>query len=211
MPRETSQTLDRGLRLLELLAEHDEPRPVKALADALGVARPIVYRMLATLEAHGLAAPDGAGRYRLGLGVVRLTAKVVPSLRAAAEPHLRRLANEVGATAHLTLADGDEAVAIVVVEPSATPYHVAYRTGTRHPLGQGAAGRAILGGRTTRPRRWYVTTGELQPGATGLACPLGHDAFEASVGVVTIGGLTERAVGPAVAATAERIRATLPG
>jgi len=175
------------------------------------MARPVVYRLLATLERHSLAAGDGAGRFRLGLGLLNLTERVLPAVRAAAEPELRNLAEEVRATAHLTLADGNEGVAIVVVEPSSTAYHVAYRTGSRHPLERGAAGRAILGGRTNRADRWYVTTGEWQAGATGLAVPIGHDIADASVGVVTFGGLDERLVGPAVIRAAQAIRTVLAG
>ena len=213
MPRETSRTLDRGLRLLELLAARDQGQTVTDLAEALDVARPVVYRLLATLEDHGLAAVDGTGRYRLGFGLTRLSGRLLPVLRAAAEPHLRVLADDVGATAHLTVADGDDGVAVAVVEPSATSFHVAYRTGSRHPLDRGAAGKAILGGR--RPagqrRRWYLTAGELQEGAVGLATPLGHGQIEASVGVVTLGRIDERRIGPAVVRTATALRADLPG
>ena len=204
MARETSQTFDRGLQLLELLAAADDALSVTDLAEALGVARPVVYRLLATLEDHGLAVADDAGRYRAGLGLARLTGSVVPALRATAEPHLRVLADTVGATAHLTLAEGDDGIAIAVVEPSATSVHVAYRTGRRHPLGRGAAGRAILGARSGRPKRWYVTSGE--SGATGLAVPLGLDGVEACVGVVTLGTIAERTIGPAVVRAAEAIR-----
>ena len=209
MARETSQTFDRGLQLLELLAAADDALSVTDLAEALGVARPVVYRLLATLEDHGLAVADEAGRYRAGLGLARLTGRVVPALRAAAEPHLRVLADTVGATAHLTIAEGDDGIAIVVVEPSATSVHVAYRTGSRHPLARGAAGRAILGARSGRPRRWYVTSGELESGATGLAAPLGLDGLdgvEACVGVVSLGTIVERTIGPAVVRAADAIR-----
>ena len=211
MGRESSQTLDRGLRLLELLAESDEPLTVTTLAAGLGTARPVVYRLLTTLEEHGLAGADAAGRYRLGLGLLRFNERLLPLLRATAEPRLRALAEEVGATAHLTLADADEGVAVVVVEPASTTFHVAYRTGTRHPLTLGAAGKAILGGRGARPRRWYVTRGELQEGATGLAVPLRHPAVEASVGVVSFGRLDAGDVGPAVERSAEALRADLGG
>jgi DNA-binding transcriptional ArsR family regulator len=207
MTRESSRTLDRGLRLLELLAARDDTATVTELAEALGVARPVVYRLLATLADHGLAVADDGRGYRAGLGLARLTGHVVPALRAAAEPHLRALADEVGATAHLTMAQGDEGVAVVVVEPSAMTVHVAYRTGTRHPLDRGAAGRAILGARGGRPRRWYVTSGELESGATGLAVPLGLGGVEASVGVVTLGTIAERTIGPAVVRTAASVRA----
>lgn len=210
MAREASQTFDRGLQLLELLATADDALSVTDLAETLGVSRPVVYRLLATLEDHGLAVADDAG-YRAGLGLARLTGRVAPALRAAAEPHLRVLADAVGATAHLTMAEGDDGIAIVVVEPSATSVHVAYRTGTRHPLARGAAGRAILGARSGRPKRWYLTSGELESGAAGLAAPLGLDGVEACVGVVTLGTIAERTIGPAVVRAADAIRSASPG
>src|SRR5690349_6245054 len=131
---ETSQTLDRGLRVLELLAEDGDNgggRTVTELAAALGVARPVVYRLLATLDAHRLVRRSEDGRVRLGLGVLHLAQRVHPLLREAALPVLRRLAEDVAATAHLTIADGGEALAVAVVEPSRTDFHVSYRVGAR--------------------------------------------------------------------------------
>ena len=40
---------------------------------------------------------------------------------------------------------------MAVVEPSWTDFHVSYRVGSRHPLHQGAAGKAILLGRDAAP------------------------------------------------------------
>ncbi|MCQ4083844.1 helix-turn-helix domain-containing protein [Streptomyces sp. RB6PN25] len=147
MTAETSQTLDRGLRVLKLLADTDHGLTVTELAARLGVNRTVVYRLLATLEQHALVRRDVGGRARVGLGVLRLAHQVHPLLREAALPALRSLADDVGATAHLTLVDGNEALAVAVVEPSWTDYHVAYRTGFRHALDRGAAGKAILEGR----------------------------------------------------------------
>ncbi|HEU5356391.1 MAG TPA: helix-turn-helix domain-containing protein, partial [Actinocrinis sp.] len=81
---ETSQTLDRGLRALEELADAPTGLTVTELADHLGVNRTIVYRLLATLELHGLARRDAAGRARLGIGVLALARRVQPLLRDAA-------------------------------------------------------------------------------------------------------------------------------
>jgi DNA-binding IclR family transcriptional regulator len=148
---ETSQTLDRGLRVLKLLADTDHGLTVTELAAKLGVNRTVVYRLLATLEQHSLVRRDLGGRARVGLGVLGLAHQVHPLLREAALPALRSLAEEIGATAHLTLVDGSEALAVAVVEPTWTDYHVAYRTGFRHPLDRGAAGRAILAGRGMQP------------------------------------------------------------
>jgi DNA-binding IclR family transcriptional regulator len=148
---ETSQTLDRGLRVLKLLADSDHGLTVTELAARLGVNRTVVYRLLATLEQHSLVRRDLGGRARVGLGVLGLSHQVHPLLREAALPALRSLAEDIGATAHLTLVDGSEALAVAVVEPTWTDYHVAYRTGFRHALDRGAAGRAILAGRGMQP------------------------------------------------------------
>ncbi len=152
MAAETSQTLDRGLRVLRTLAATPNGLSITALAAEIGVNRTVVYRLVATLEQHGLARRDAGGRLHVGLGVLALARGLQPVLRELAAPVLRSLAEQLGSTAHLTVADGGEALAIAVVEPSWTDYHVAYRVGARHPLEQGAAGKAILLGRSEQCR-----------------------------------------------------------
>lgn len=194
---ETSQTLDRGLRALVVLAEAPAPLSMTELAGRLDVSRPALYRLVATLEAHGLARRSAHG-VELGIGALRLAGGALPLLRRAAQPVLRSLADEVGATAHLTVVDADEALAVAVVEPSWTDVHVAYRVGYRHPLDRGAAGEAILRGRTG-DAGFVATTGALQPGAHGVAAAvLGVPGLEASVGVVSLGDLDDAVVGPRV-------------
>lgn len=207
--RETAQTLDRGLRLLTLLAEAPNGVTMTEAADQLGVARAVVYRLAATLTAHGLAHRDHSGRLQLGMAVLQLARRAQPLIADTAMPALRQLAEKAGATAHLTIADGGEALALAVVEPSWTQFHVAYRTGSRHPLQRGAAGRAIIAGRQGEAA--YVTSaGELQPGAHGVAAPvLGVDGLDASVGVVALGPLDTDEVGPQVIAAAATIAAAL--
>ncbi|HEY7987652.1 MAG TPA: helix-turn-helix domain-containing protein [Lapillicoccus sp.] len=201
-----SLTLDRGLRLLDLLArpENGAGMTVTALAAALGMSRSAAYRLLGTLESHGYVARLPDGRVRLGYAVTRLAAAVAPLVRAAATPVLRRLADEVGATAHLTLVDGDAALAVVVVEPTWTDVHVAYRPGTRHVLDRGAAGRAIVRGRAGE-LGWVTSRSELQPGAYGVAAPLPAGEVEGSVGVVALSELDEDRVGPAVVEAAREV------
>ena len=211
MPAETSQTLDRGLRVLDVLAAAPGGLTVTELAARLEVNRTVVYRLVSTLEQHALVRKDGKGRLHVGLGVLHLASAVQPVLRDLAVPVLRALAEQVGCTAHLTVADGEEALALAVVEPSWTDFHVSYRVGSRHPLHQGAAGKAILLGRTPAPDHPFeVTEGELQPGARGLAAPvLGVDGLEASVGIVTLGELDTATFGPLVSAAAAEVAACL--
>src|SRR5688500_4313423 len=210
MASETSQTLDRGLHVLRVLSGTPGGLTVTELAAALGVNRTVVYRLVSTLEQHALVRRDSAGRLHVGLGVLHLASAVQPVLRDLAMPLLRELAESVGCTAHLTVADGDEALALAVVEPSWTDFHVAYRVGARHDLHQGAAGKAILLGRDGKSDAYAVTTGELQVGARGLAAPVrGVEGLEASVGVVTIGDFDLDLVGPRVSAAARQVASRL--
>jgi len=204
-----AQTLDRGLRLLQFVADTPGGLTITEAAARLGVGRAVVYRLAATLAAHGMVRRDSAGRLRLGAGVLHLARRAQPLVADAALPALRNLAEQVGATAHLTVAEGGEAVALAVVEPSWTRFHVAYRAGSRHPLERGAAGKAILAGRTGT-NGWSVTSGELEPGAYGIAAPvLGVEGLEASVGVVALAPLDASTVGPAVERAARTVAAAL--
>jgi DNA-binding IclR family transcriptional regulator len=209
---ETSQTLDRGLRVLTLLADTDHGLTVTELSTRLGVNRTVIYRLLATLEQHALVRRDASGRARVGLGVLRLGRQVHPLVREAALPALRSLAEDIGATAHLTLVDGAEALAVAVVEPTWTDYHVAYRTGFRHPLDRGAAGRAILAARQGKlaDPGYTLTSGELEAGTSGAAAPLvGVSGIEGSVGVVMLSDAMPGRVGARVVDAAREVAAAL--
>ena len=152
MAAETSQTLDRGLRVLEVIADSHDGLTVTEIAAALGIGRTVVYRLVVTLEQHAFLRRSADGRCRLGLAVLTMGRQVQPVVRDVAVPALRLLADAVNATAHLTMVDGSEALAAVVVEPTRSDVHVAYRMGARHPLEAGAAGRAILAARTAAGR-----------------------------------------------------------
>lgn len=201
---ETSQTLDRGVRALLVLADASRPLSMTELAAVLGISRPAAYRVVATLEEHGLAR-RATGGIELGVAALRLAGGALPVLRRAAQPILRDLADDVGATAHLTVVDAGEALAVAVVEPSWTDVHVGYRVGLRHPLDRGAAGEAIRQG-----HGWVATTGQLQPGAHGVAAAVtGVAGLQASVGVISLGTMDDAAVGPRVEAAAASLAGLL--
>jgi DNA-binding IclR family transcriptional regulator len=214
VPAETSQTLDRGLRVLALLAQTPRGLTITELAGEVGVNRTVIYRLVTTLEQHNLARRDGSGRVHIGMAALGLARGVQPMLRDLAVPTLRTLAEDVGATAHLTVAEAGEALAIAVVEPSWTDYHVGYRVGARHPLDRGAAGKAILLGRAIAAgehsgRDFVATHGELQTGAFGVSAPVkASGGIEASVGVVGLHALDAAVIGPRVVAAARDVAAT---
>lgn len=182
-PTGHSQTLERGLRVLRLLAHHPDGLTVTELADELSTHRTGIYRLLGPLTEERLVVRGAGGRHTLGLGLLELASAVRSRLQEVAVRELRVLADELHATTALTIRDGAEAVVAAVVEPSGTAMHIAYRPGLRHPVDRAAPGLAILAGDTALPgerpevgvareRGWALSTGEILPGATGVAAPI---------------------------------------
>jgi DNA-binding IclR family transcriptional regulator len=218
-----SQTLDRGIRILEHLATAAGPQPIADIAAALGLHRSIAYRLVRTLEDHQLVDRDAAGHYRLGLGMAGLARGVRGDLQTAALPRLTALVAELGMTAFLVVRAGDEAVTLASVEPQDTAAHVVYRPGTRHPVGQGAPGLALLmpeppsaGDRAAlieaRRAGWATSHGEVIPGMRSIAAPvLGPDGgARAGLAVVFVDdGADVDRVGRAVATAAQEVAARL--
>ena len=139
-----SQTLSRGIRVLEILADAERPLSIGELSEALGLHRSIAYRMVRTLEDHSLVIRDAAGALQLGPGLAALARSVSRDVQSAALPELTALANQLGMTAFLTLLDVDSVVTLVSVEPRHAGAAVAQRPGSRHALDVGAPGAAIL-------------------------------------------------------------------
>ncbi|WP_448808523.1 IclR family transcriptional regulator [Agromyces bauzanensis] len=138
-----SQTLSRGIRMLEILADAREPLSIDDLAQRLGVHRSVAYRLLRTLEHHRLTVRDPRGRIALGARMAALAAGVAHDLQAEALPELTAAANELGMTTFLAVLDADEIVTLTTVEPRHAIASVAQRPGTRHPIGIGAPGKVI--------------------------------------------------------------------
>ena len=100
------QSIDRAAELLAAIAAAPGAEAAPALADRCGLNRSTAWRILATLEHHGLVErePD-SNRYRLGLAVLRLAAAAgdEPLVRLA-HPVLLELAEATGETANLAVA-----------------------------------------------------------------------------------------------------------
>ncbi len=218
----TSQTLDRGLAVLEYLSQHPGSASVATISDALDLDRTVVYRLLNTLAQRRLAMRDSIGQFSIGMGVFHLARHAIPPLMAAARGELRRLADQVGALSILTVADGDEANCIATAEPPGSAPQLVHRPGFRHALDRAAAGIAILAGRPPRPGEreavtlarslGYATSqGEVLPGAMGIAAPILLDGrgCDASIGVAVYGHLDEQLVSTLVVRASRVVVANL--
>ena len=175
-----SQTLARGLTALQMVADSPDGLTVQQLADQVGVHRTIAYRLLSTLAQFRLVAKGDDGRYRPASGLAALGASFDRNVRQLSLPTLRALADELGTTVSLLIAEGDQQVAIAVIVPSHVAYQLSFHEGSRYPLDRGAAGIALLASMPPRPgerdlvarareRGWVMTYGEIEPNTYGLA------------------------------------------
>jgi DNA-binding IclR family transcriptional regulator len=219
-----SQTLDRGVRALEVLAEAGRPLSIADLSARLQVHRSIAYRIVRTLEDHRLMSRDGDGRLVPGVGLAALARSVKSSLQTAALPELSDLANDLGMTSFLVVEDEGEAVTVETVEPRHSTVHVAYRPGVRHAVDRGAPGLALLAGLAEAPgerpevaqarvRGWATTQGEVLTGMRAVASPVldGRGRVAGAVSVVFVDSqYTLDEIGARVGAAAKAIARELP-
>lgn len=175
-----SQTLARGLSALQLVAAAPAGLTVQQVADHAGVHRTIAYRLLGTLAEFRLVAKGEDGRYRPAAGLAVLGASFDRNVRQLSLPTLRTLADDLGTTVSLLVAEGDQQVAIAVIVPTQVAYQLAFHEGSRYPLNRGAAGIALLACMPPRPgerdlvarareQGWVITHGEIEPNTYGLA------------------------------------------
>ncbi|WBU63602.1 IclR family transcriptional regulator [Paracoccus aerodenitrificans] len=212
------QTLDRGLAAMRALSEAPSGLKPAELAERLSVHKAIAYRLIATLESHGLARRLSDGRVVLGAGLIPLAATVEKHRLSAAMPHLAELSEATRTTSCIVLADGPNAVVAAVQEGGDGFLRISYRLGVRHPLTRGASGLAILSSRAasaddlpavvqTRQQGYAITRGELQSGAVGIAAPIipsdpAVAPTDAAVSIVALHELPEGAVEHTMAAAA---------
>jgi DNA-binding IclR family transcriptional regulator len=178
-----SQTLARGLTALQLVASAPAGLTAQQVADDIGVHRTIAYRLLTTLAQHRFVAKGEDGRYRSAAALAVLGASFDNNVRQLSMPTLRALADELGTTVSLLVAEGDQQVAIAVIVPTNVFYQLSFHEGSRYPLDRGAAGIALLASMPPRPderdlvpkarkQGWVITHGEVEPNTYGLAVPV---------------------------------------
>jgi DNA-binding IclR family transcriptional regulator len=127
-PRSLVPALERGLAILEVLANSRVGLTLSQLTRYLDLPKSSVHCLLKTFEENGyLFRHNPGGKYRLTLRVSDLARRAVNgiSLREQVRPHLRALAEKTGTTVHLGLIEQGSCVLIERIVP-----HGAYRSAT---------------------------------------------------------------------------------
>jgi DNA-binding IclR family transcriptional regulator len=147
------QSVDRALTILKLLAAEDR-LGVTEIAKLLGVHKSTASRLLGTLEAHGLAEqlPE-RGRYRLGVGVLRLAGATRARFDVVQESRTitRNLAEATGETVNLVILSGSETLYLDQVAGTSS-LQIHNWAGRRNPVHATANGRVLLAHASTSER-----------------------------------------------------------
>jgi IclR family acetate operon transcriptional repressor len=139
------QSIDRAMALLQRLA--DSPgMTLSELATAEGESPATVYRVLVTLQAHGIAELEdpgqiwhvGSGAFRIGSAFLRRT-KVVERSRQPMD----RLMRDTGETSNLGVESGDQVLFLSQVETHAA-IRAFFPPGTKSPMHVSGIGKALL-------------------------------------------------------------------
>jgi DNA-binding IclR family transcriptional regulator len=152
-PAYTVPALDKGLDILEALAQSDSAPTLSQLARQMGRANTEIFRMLNRLELRGYVLRDDAGAYRLSLKLFQLARVVSPLnrlLELAAAP-MRQLAVKLGQSCHLGVIEAGELVVIATADPP-TRIRLSIAIGSRFDLAQTVSGRALLADLTKSER-----------------------------------------------------------
>jgi len=148
----------RAIRVMETIAESEDPPHLAELCRALGLPKPTVFRILSTLEYAGLVSREpGSKRYRIGRRLARLSGAVLlnsPSC-AARRAILEELVEQTGETCNLSVPDGHSVVYLERVEAD-WPLRVSLSAGSCIPLCASASGKIFLGAMTRRSRERLI-------------------------------------------------------
>jgi DNA-binding IclR family transcriptional regulator len=144
---QTILAIERATDVLALFADSDEETlGVTEIAQALGLSKAVVYRILSSFRAKGFVELDeSTRRYSLGertlhLGLAYMNRLDVPHL---ARPELEGLSRKTEETATLSLRTGWERVYVDQVTPE-RDVMMMVQIGLRVPLHAGASSKAFL-------------------------------------------------------------------
>ncbi|WP_420346322.1 IclR family transcriptional regulator [Pelagibius sp.] len=141
---EITRTLDRGLRVLEVIAD-EASLSLSEIARRLDLTPATTFRLLETLRHRDYVRQDEeTGLYDVGPRAFQIGSAFTERLRIhqVAQPVLGRLADELGDTVSLGLRDGGEVIFVDQREGRGM-IRMAPRLGVRAPLHCTAAGKVL--------------------------------------------------------------------
>ncbi len=139
------QSVDRAITVLELLAREGEAG-ITDIAAELGVHKSTASRLVSALEMRNMVEQLGErGKYAIGFGIVRLAGAATGRMDLAklGNQTCQTLADALGETVNIAVADGDVAINISQAFGSAAVTAQNW-TGRRTPLHATSSGKVLL-------------------------------------------------------------------
>ena len=165
--RYRAPALDKGLDILELLAETEEGLSQAEIAKALSRSPNEIYRMLDRLVRRGYIARTPTDRYELTLKLFALAHRHPPMRRLVSQamPLLRDFARNAGQSCHIAVYDRGEVVVVAQVD---SPHYwgIAIRVGARVGLFNTGSGHIMLAYATPAERKLMAEEHEMMPQET---------------------------------------------
>jgi DNA-binding IclR family transcriptional regulator len=161
----TIPTTLRTLVILEEIARAGVPVTPTAVNETLGLPKPTIHRLFATLEAEGFIARDIDGRsYTPGRRLRRMSVSVLSSLRVrtARLAVLGRLAEEIGETCNIAVPDREGMVYLDRVETK-WPLRIQLPVGTEVPFYCTASGKMYLSTLNGAHLERYLSAARFEP------------------------------------------------
>lgn len=140
------QSVDRALRVLDLLTKIPESVPLRRLSQEADLPRSTTHRLLQTLIYHRLVTQDDeTGEFRPGLKLFEMAQRVLRSLdiRTEALPIMEKLKAQTQLTVHLGCLDDGQ---VMYIEKRQADHSVVMDSavGKRAPVHCTALGKALL-------------------------------------------------------------------
>jgi IclR family KDG regulon transcriptional repressor len=142
----SSQVLDRIVRILDCFGQERTDLRLIEIAEATGLHRSTLYRLLEAMRAHRLIGVDAqSGCYHPDLKLFEIGSLAAGrfALERHAHPTLEHLATVSGETAHLCVLEGSDVVYVAKVECART-LRIPSAVGQRNPAYCTGLGKAIL-------------------------------------------------------------------
>ena len=143
-----SQSLFRGLMLIEILSNYPNGCPLAHLSELAGLNKSTVHRLLQGITVLRLCAPPRPlqGSYRLTTKFIAVGQKALSSLNIIhiAAPHLEALNIATGETINFSSREDDHAILIYKLEPTTGMLRTRAYIGQHMPLYCSAMGKIYM-------------------------------------------------------------------
>ena len=140
------QSVDRALQILSVFESDYQELSIQQFSEILDLPKSTIHRLLTTLVHRGFMEQDSESRnYRLGVKLYALGTKVIAAraINSEAAPVLRKLIEECGETASVSVLDETETVIIEKMETNQS-IRVISQIGKRNPIHCTGSGKVVL-------------------------------------------------------------------